>query len=525
MRFSILILTGFLTTFTQAAPDGLEIYKQQCAMCHGADGMGMPGIYPPLAASDYLVKNREKSLRAPMEGLVGEIVVNGTHYNGGMPPVLLNDEELTAVFGYIFSSWDNKGEGPDLEEIKATRAKTPFPTLEALKGSMSMDTLPAAPEGWTLSVAVDLSFAPGRLLNHPDGENVIALSTLGDVWMWKPGEKEAKQLIKWQSYLDASLGDQLITGMAFDDKGRLYIASNQCNKNKKPVQNEVTIFRSGPWTKDAPSLELKPWYRTSYPFGIGPYNHGVSSLGQGPDGMMYANSGARTDGGEPGNKPNYSTLGEEPNTACMWRLNPEDDKPVVEIFARGLRNSYGFCWDDKGRMIATENGPDADAPEELNLIEEGKHYGFPYRFANTDQAWYPHTPKAPEGLKFTDPFVNVGAGAGKDGMATFDPHSCPTGIIWLDENWPAPLSGTFLSTRFGNMIRGEKDVGFDVIKMKVSFEDHTVKTDVQLAPIGRPIDLIKLPGHQVLIAEHTRATTQAAGLGTPGRLLILSPKK
>ena len=47
-----------------------------------------------------------------------------------------------------------------------------------------------------------------------------------------------------------------------------------------------------------------------------------------------------------------------------------------------MRNAYGFCWNERGEMFATENGPDADAPEELNQIEQGRHYGFPYTFAN-----------------------------------------------------------------------------------------------------------------------------------------------
>ncbi len=45
-----------------------------------------------------------------------------------------------------------------------------------------------------------------------------------------------------------------------------------------------------------------------------------------------------------------------------------------------------------------------------------------------------------------------------------------------------------------------------------------------VSPLGRPIALVKLPGHRLLIAEYTRGTTLGAGLSTPGRLLILEPK-
>ena len=39
---------------------------------------------------------------------------------------------------------------------------------------------------------------------------------------------------------------------------------------------------------------------------------------------------------------------------------PKAEKPKAEVFCKGLRNSFGFDWDDKGRLIASENGPDAN---------------------------------------------------------------------------------------------------------------------------------------------------------------------
>ena len=56
-----------LVSTVHAAPDGADLYKTNCAMCHGLEGLGMAGVFPPLAKSDFLVKNREKALRGPME--------------------------------------------------------------------------------------------------------------------------------------------------------------------------------------------------------------------------------------------------------------------------------------------------------------------------------------------------------------------------------------------------------------------------------------------------------------------------
>jgi glucose/arabinose dehydrogenase/cytochrome c5 len=508
-------------------PDGARLYTQHCSICHGAEGKGIPNVFPPLAGADFLVKQREKALRAPLEGMTGKIVVNGQTYEGAMPPVLLEDAEIAAIFSHVFASWENTGTAPNAGEIASVRAKTKYRTLAKMREALGGGQLPVAPEGWDVKVGVELNFSPIRLAQHPDGVTVLALAQRGDIWGWKPGDISATQLLDGKDYIDPNLGSESTLGFTVDREGRLYVTSNQCNKKASPVANEVTIFRTEPWSKEKGWTAPKPWYHSSYPFGEGPYNHGLSHIAQGPDGMMYVNSGARTDGGEVGKQSNYATVGEVEETACMWRLDPREEQPKVEIFAKGLRNTFGFCWDDEGRFIGTENGPDAHAPEELNLIEKGKHYGFPFQFSDWDKKAYAHTPDAPAGLEFTKPFRNAGpdGGGGKGGISTFDPHSCPSGIVWLGTDWPAPLGGNFLTVRFGSLLKLETgDVGFDMLQMKPDFKNRTVAVKQVLAPWSRPIDLMKIPGHRIIIAEHCRGASLAAGLSTPGRLLVMQPK-
>ena len=73
------------------------------------------------------------------------------------------------------------------------------------------------------------------------------------------------------------------------------------------------------------------------------------------------------------------------------------------------------------------------------------------------------------------------------------------------------------------MLLRDADVGFDVMQMQPDLNARTT-TVGKFAPLGRPVDLLKMPRHQLVIAEYCRGTTLAAGLGTPGRLLVLSPK-
>lgn len=88
---------------------GADIYSDFCVTCHLPNGKGVEKTFPPLAKSDYLLKNREESIRGVKFGQQGEIVVNGITYNNTMPAMGLDDEEIADVMNYILNSWGNKG--------------------------------------------------------------------------------------------------------------------------------------------------------------------------------------------------------------------------------------------------------------------------------------------------------------------------------------------------------------------------------------------------------------------------------
>ncbi|GAA4280934.1 c-type cytochrome [Gaetbulibacter aestuarii] len=87
---------------------GADIYTDFCMNCHLASGEGVANVYPPLANSDYLMKNRKESIHGLKYGQQGEIVVNGKTYNNFMPPPGLGDDEIADVMNYINNSWGNK---------------------------------------------------------------------------------------------------------------------------------------------------------------------------------------------------------------------------------------------------------------------------------------------------------------------------------------------------------------------------------------------------------------------------------
>ncbi|MFI1745605.1 c-type cytochrome [Thalassobellus sediminis] len=95
---------------------GSEIYTDFCISCHLPNGTGVRKIYPPLAKSDYLLKNREASIKAIKFGLNGKITVNNETYNNTMTALGLSDDEVADVMNYIYNSWGNKNEKLVTEE-------------------------------------------------------------------------------------------------------------------------------------------------------------------------------------------------------------------------------------------------------------------------------------------------------------------------------------------------------------------------------------------------------------------------
>jgi glucose/arabinose dehydrogenase len=413
-------------------------------------------------------------------------------------------------------------------EIRCDQA---FDDVDRLIRASRFADLPKPPEGFTLRVIATLPTNPSRLASDGRGEVLYALCVNGDVWRLDLVHNRQRQLLHAADYIDPKLGDSTTVGMTLDKQNRLYIITNQQDSEARPRMNRVTIWRTNK-VIDGDPADPRPWFHTTYPWGIGPFNHGVGHIATGPDGMLYVASGSRTNGNEPGDDDRYWKGGEHELTACIWRLDPQATDPKIEIFARGLRNPYGFCWDPAGRMLATDNGPDADPPEELNVIERGKHYGFPYRFSNWPEKVYPYAPDPAPGQEFTLPVANLGpAGGGSEEkpLSTFDPHSSPSGIVYLGDDFPLPYRGGFFVTRFGNLLKRPKDVGFDLLHMKLernSKEEYVAHTTQVLFPIGRPVDVHFSGKGRVFICEYSRQIENGGFVEMlPGRILELAVKQ
>ncbi|MEO6001939.1 MAG: copper-containing nitrite reductase [Opitutus sp.] len=105
---------------------GNKVFLTTCFACHLATGEGIPGVFPPLAASDFLNADKDRAVRIVMKGLSGPITVNGKSYNNIMPPqAQLNETEIADVVTYVLNSWGNKGGTVSPDDVKRARSDNP----------------------------------------------------------------------------------------------------------------------------------------------------------------------------------------------------------------------------------------------------------------------------------------------------------------------------------------------------------------------------------------------------------------
>lgn len=100
---------------------GEFVYANNCQACHLAEGEGIPGAFPPLAAADFLNADRTRAIGVVLDGLQGPVDVNGVRYDGVMPSVGLSDDEVANVLTYVYSRWGNAGHVVTPEEVRASR--------------------------------------------------------------------------------------------------------------------------------------------------------------------------------------------------------------------------------------------------------------------------------------------------------------------------------------------------------------------------------------------------------------------
>jgi mono/diheme cytochrome c family protein len=118
---------------------------QTCVACHQTTGLGLPGVYPPLAGSEWVTGNEERLIRVLLHGLNGPVQVKGSAYNNSMPAFgkvaggayNWNDEKISHILTYIRHEWGNNAapvtKAKVAEVFAAEKARTKAWTQDELK--------------------------------------------------------------------------------------------------------------------------------------------------------------------------------------------------------------------------------------------------------------------------------------------------------------------------------------------------------------------------------------------------------
>jgi mono/diheme cytochrome c family protein len=110
-----------------AAPaiDGGAIFAARCVACHQSTGLGIPGVFPPLAGSEWVLGSDKILVLIPLHGITGAVQVKGANYVGAMPVFnSLSDAEIAAVLTYVRSQWGNSAAPVSAATVAAAREAT-----------------------------------------------------------------------------------------------------------------------------------------------------------------------------------------------------------------------------------------------------------------------------------------------------------------------------------------------------------------------------------------------------------------
>src|SRR5438105_897548 len=103
---------------------GKKIFAANCQTCHQANGLGVPGQYPPLAGSEFTTGGSRRPAMIVLKGLQGPVKVKGQEFGTAvMQPwdKTLTDAKIADVLTYERSEWGNSASPVTAEQISALR--------------------------------------------------------------------------------------------------------------------------------------------------------------------------------------------------------------------------------------------------------------------------------------------------------------------------------------------------------------------------------------------------------------------
>ncbi|XOV91598.1 MAG: PQQ-dependent sugar dehydrogenase [Bacteroidota bacterium] len=104
---------------------GARIYATYCGPCHQRNGKGAEGRFPPLVGAEWVTGDKSRLIGVILNGLEGDIMVNGVGYNGIMPKHgFLKDEEIADLLTFVRERFGEGASEVTVAEVKTEREKS-----------------------------------------------------------------------------------------------------------------------------------------------------------------------------------------------------------------------------------------------------------------------------------------------------------------------------------------------------------------------------------------------------------------
>ncbi len=395
-----------------------------------------------------------------------------------------------------------------------------------------------------------------RIKRDPVSGNMYILEYNGDIRRVDFGANNSVTLPLVYRTADHGLSAPL--GMAFGKDGTMYLAGNEISDTNSSYAT-CDVVKGVP---DSAGSEKRTWSfiakSVEYTFGH-VYNHKTNAVIVDTSGKyIYVNDGACTDHGEM--REGHREVG---LTSVILKLPVDGQNILLQndrawlkshgyVYAEGVRNTFDFAYNANDDLIGVENSGDRDDPDEMNWLQEGHHYGFPWNIGGdvTPQqfpGYNPHNdpllspnawgggagmlyktfyddstyPAPPQGVVFTMPIRSFGPDADKfrdtttgkiedasdlgTTITTFTPHSSPDGIVFdRDSILAGDLKGGGFVVRIntGGLLAALGDSGDDLlhISLQKANGEYTAHVYQLVKNFNSPLG-IAMVGNKIYVAE------------------------
>jgi glucose/arabinose dehydrogenase len=225
-----------------------------------------------------------------------------------------------------------------------------------------------------------------------------------------------------------------------------------------------------------------------------PSLHTSRSLVVGRDGRLYVSIGS----------------------SCNVCVEPDPRRTTIQVFdadgrngrtfASGLRNAVGMVWHpETGRLWTTDIGQDQLSddlpPDEIDIVEDGKHYGFPFFYGRGVAN------PAPEVQGLARP---VTAEQAVPPVAELPAHTTPLGMtFYTGTQFPASYRHALFVSMKGSTARSEK-VGYKLVRVLMKdgrpagVEDFATGWLKDGAVSGRPVGLVTGADGALYVADDNK---------------------